>query len=148
MFSTPSTNIFGGATNPMNQNQTQQPQQPPSNIFGGAASLFKPATTTQPSIFGNATQPAAGAAPLFGNTQAQQQNNTSLFGAKPQPMGATNSLGMFGSQGTTNIFNASASNPGAQGTLTASIANPISTDLPIFSLLPPGPRAVDRKSVV
>ncbi|KAJ6560335.1 nucleoporin autopeptidase-domain-containing protein [Mycena capillaripes] len=46
-----------------------------------------------------------------------------------------------GFNNSNNTFTATASNAGAQGTLTASIAQPIATDL--FSMLPPGPHAVN-----
>lgn len=50
---------------------------------------------------------------------------------------------MFGgSQGATNTFSTNATAPGAQGGLTASIDQPVGNNLPIFSLLPPGPQAV------
>ena len=42
----------------------------------------------------------------------------------------------------TGLFGTSTNVPGAQA-LTASIANPIGDNLPIFSMLPPGPRLVD-----
>ena len=51
--------------------------------------------------------------------------------------------GMGGSVfGQTGSLNVSANVPGAQGSLTASISQPIGANLPIFSMLPPGPQAV------
>ena len=44
---------------------------------------------------------------------------------------------------STGIFGASANLPGAQGTMTASISQPIGENLPIFAMLPPGPRIVN-----
>jgi len=57
----------------------------------------------------------------------------------------TTAPSLFGSTlgGSTNTLTASAiGQGGAQGTLMASIAEPVSANLPIFSMLPPGPRAV------
>ncbi|EIN10946.1 hypothetical protein PUNSTDRAFT_119779 [Punctularia strigosozonata HHB-11173 SS5] len=164
--------LFGGGTtgglfgNTQQQNQ-QQPTQ--TSAFGGGG-LFgtKPATTTPTTggLFGGLgqnntatnTQTSTG---LFGSTFGQnnaQQNNTGstlsggLFGTKPAApaFGTASSTGqatggsLFGSTlgGTGNTFNASATAPGAQGSLTASIAQPIGASLPVFSMLPPGPRAV------
>jgi len=45
---------------------------------------------------------------------------------------------------TSNIFGGSVNAPAVQGTLTASIAQPIGENLPIFSMLPPGPRVLDN----
>ncbi|EGO02380.1 hypothetical protein SERLA73DRAFT_104791 [Serpula lacrymans var. lacrymans S7.3] len=57
--------------------------------------------------------------------------------------GQTGGSTLFGNTfGQSGMLNASASAPGAQGTLTASINQPIGSNLPIFSMLPPGPRAV------
>ena len=90
---------------------------------------------------------------LFGNTlpQPAQQNNAfggGLFGNKPAApaIGGSTSTGqtggLFGSTlGATN--NLLGSTAPAQGSLTASIAQPIGSNLPIFSMLPPGPRLVD-----
>lgn len=50
---------------------------------------------------------------------------------------------LFGNTLGGSTMNASTTNQGAQGTLTASISQPITTNLPIFSMLPPGPRAYD-----
>ncbi|KAH7909456.1 nucleoporin autopeptidase-domain-containing protein [Hygrophoropsis aurantiaca] len=168
----PSAGLFGSTSggglfgNTQQQNQAQQPTQNTS-LFGP-----KPATTTTGSggLFGggfgqaNNNSNAAGAAPqtgLFGQPAAQpatqQQNNAtggfgaSLFGApKPTAPGlaasnSTNGLGssLFGNAfGQTNGFNSTTNPPGAQGSLTASIAEPIGSNLPIFSMLPPGPRAI------
>ena len=41
---------------------------------------------------------------------------------------------------STGIFGASANLPGVPGTMTASISQPIGENLPIFAMLPPGPR--------
>ncbi|KIY42877.1 C-terminal autoproteolytic domain of nucleoporin nup98 [Fistulina hepatica ATCC 64428] len=74
-----------------------------------------------------------------------------MFGSTnvAQPLGAsTTQLGnsLFGTSmlgPATNMLSATASNSGAQGTLTASIMQPIGSNLPIFQMLPPGPRSVD-----
>jgi nuclear pore complex protein Nup98-Nup96 len=150
--------LFGGnafgANN--NQQQQQQQQQQPS-LFG-----TKPATSLFPALGApnnNAPTPTSG---IFGNSlgqqnQQQQQQQQPAFGnlfggnnaARPlgaaPPLGQSNSMGgstLFGGfNNTNNTFTATASNVGAQGTLTASIAQPIATDL--FSMLPPGPHAVN-----
>jgi nuclear pore complex protein Nup98-Nup96 len=143
--STTGSSIFGNNNNALGQNQPQQnPAALSNNIFGGGNNtLFnKPAAPTGPTLFGGSQPAPAANPPVFG---ASQPANNTLFGAKPQqPLAASGTMGMFG--GLTNSSNnltASAAVPGAQGTLSASISNPISTDLPIFALLPPGPRAVD-----
>jgi nuclear pore complex protein Nup98-Nup96 len=61
---------------------------------------------------------------------------TSLFGGGG---GAGTGGGGFGQSG---MFGASTAAGTAQGTLTASINQPIGANLPIFSMLPPGPRSV------
>ncbi|KAH7926776.1 hypothetical protein BV22DRAFT_1111472 [Leucogyrophana mollusca] len=167
---TPSTGLFGANTGGSlfgnnQQGQNQQPAQT-SNLFGP-----KPANTTTGTggLFGGGfgqtgtTTNAAGAAPQtsifgqpLGQTTNQQQNTgtgafgSSLFGApKPTAPGlststSTGGLGgsLFGNTfGQTTGPNTTA-NTGTQGTLTASIAEPIGSNLPIFSMLPPGPRAV------
>lgn len=148
--------IFGNNNN--NQQQTQQqPQTGGFGIFG------KPVTTTQPtSIFGNALgQPPNNnnAAPqstsLFGTPLGQTTNqNTGLFGRPNAPgIGQSTSAqqgnnSLFGNTFAQNgTLNATTSNQGAQGSLTASIAQPIGTNLPIFSMLPPGPRTFDTDAL-
>lgn len=136
------TGLFGNTQQTQQQPQQQAAgQQQQGNLFG--------------SLFNKPAQPA----PLFGQPQTTtaqpQQNflssnpfgqsapNNQLFGgAKPAAPLLGGSLS--GSQNTsTNLFGASASAGGTQGTLTASITQPISENLPIFSMLPPGPRLVD-----
>ncbi|KXN89458.1 hypothetical protein AN958_05620, partial [Leucoagaricus sp. SymC.cos] len=135
------TSLFGNATNQQQQPGTQQPAQ-----TGGFGNLFgnKPAGTT-PSLFSSTTpattQPQTS---LFGNTQTTTQ--PSLFGPKPAApaLGGSTSgqTGLFGSTlgASTNQFGASTT---PQPSLTASITEPIGQNLPIFSILPPGPRTVD-----
>ncbi|KAK0206891.1 nucleoporin autopeptidase-domain-containing protein [Desarmillaria ectypa] len=146
LFNTGSS-LFG-ANNSQQQQQQSQAGQNTLGLFGN-----KPAGQTQPlfgTSFGQQQQQPANPAPqsnIFGTTpnqQGTQQNafGSSLFGNKPlgTSMSTGQSTGLFGGSG--NTFNASASVPGAQGTLTASISQPIATNLPIFSMLPPGPQAV------
>lgn len=135
--------IFGN--NPQGQQPQQQGQQQGGNAFGGI--FGKPAQTTT-SLFGqgqsqgNTNQPQQNSNPLFGSTFGQSTQQNPLFGNKPVAPMLGNSLS--GSQGmSTGIFGASASVPGAQGTMTASISQPISENLPIFTMLAPGPRIVN-----
>lgn len=153
----------GGGLFGTNNQQTQNQQQPAqSNAFG----LFgnKPATPAAPSggLFGNTfgqtgTNTNLGQqSSIFGNPLGQpanQQSGTGAFGNslfnKPAApaLGQSQSMaqsggGLFNSFGNTGSLNLTATAPGAQGTLTASIAQPIGANLPIFSMLPPGPRAV------
>ena len=126
-------------------------------LFGGGGGFGS--TLGQPAQ----NQPATGGG-LFGNStlgqqpQNQQTNNAfggGLFGgAKPAPtLGTSTSTGqqqpglgnsLFGG----NALGASTATMGAsalgqsQAPLTASIAQPIASNPPIFSMLPPGPRAV------
>ncbi|KAJ7044857.1 nucleoporin autopeptidase-domain-containing protein [Mycena alexandri] len=141
--------LFGGGTSAFNNNNQQQQQQQPS-LFG-----TKPAPSLFSGLGATPTNAPAATPSLFGNSlgqQNQQQQQPSAFGGggfgvKPlaPPLGQSNSMGqstMFGGfNNSNNMFSATASNAGAQGTLTASIAQPIATDL--FSMLPPGPHAVN-----
>lgn len=160
--------LFGGGgfglNNPnQQQQQQQQNQQPATSAFGGGLfnSTNKPVAAPSTGPFGSTfgtQQPANNqGGGLFGNslnqsTNQQQQSTLgggSLFGPKPPMMGqSTSAVGTTGLFGSTfppsiNTPNLSTANPGAQGTLTASISQPIGANLPIFSMLPPGPRAVD-----
>jgi nuclear pore complex protein Nup98-Nup96 len=159
----------GGLFGNTQQNQ-QQPAQTSAFGSGGLFGSKPPATAPAPGsggIFGglgqtnntsNTTQPSTG---LFGSTFGQnnaQQNNAGasalgggLFGQKPAapafgttPSSGQTGGGLFGSTlgGAANTFTASAAAPGAVGTLTASIAQPIGASLPVFNMLPPGPRAI------
>ncbi|KAF5387955.1 hypothetical protein D9615_000660 [Tricholomella constricta] len=150
--------LFGSNTQQQQQQQQQQPAQ--AGAFGGGG-LFgtKPAAPAGGGLFGggfgqqsttNTQQPS-----LFGNTLGQPANQSTLggglFGNKlaAPTMGTTPSAGgsLFGSTNQTGgLFNASANAPGAQGSLTASISQPIGADLPIFDMLPPGPRLVNLES--
>ncbi|KAJ7167699.1 nucleoporin autopeptidase-domain-containing protein, partial [Mycena filopes] len=140
--------LFGGGGNAFGNNNQQQQQQQPS-LFGAkpAAPMFPSlgsTPTAAPSLFGNSLGQQ--------NQQQQQQQQPAfgggIFGAKaPTPaLGQSNSMGqsnLFGGFNNSNggMFSASASNGGAQGTLIASVAQPIATDL--FSMLPPGPHAMN-----
>ncbi|KII95281.1 hypothetical protein PLICRDRAFT_208927 [Plicaturopsis crispa FD-325 SS-3] len=162
--------LFGNNNN--NNNNTAQPnQQQPAQSFGLFGGGPKAPTPAAPSggLFGNTfgqsttnTNSAPGQQPsIFGNTLGQssnQQSNTNtgafggggLFGnksttgtAQPNQGGGLGGGSLFGNSfGGSNSFNTSTNNAGTQGSLTASIAEPIGTNLPIFSMLPPGPRAV------
>ena len=91
----------------------------------------------------NTNQTQQNPSTLFGSTFGQSTQQNPLFANKPAAPMLGNSLS--GSQGmsTSGIFGASANVPGAQGTMTASISQPISENLPIFAMLPPGPRIVN-----
>jgi nuclear pore complex protein Nup98-Nup96 len=137
-------NIFGN-----NQQGQQQPQQQgqlqTGNTFGG---IFGKPTQPNAPLFGsgqpqgNTNQTQQNPPPLFGSTFGQSTQPNSLFANKPAAPMLGNSFS--GSQGmSTGIFGASANVPGAQGTMTASISQPIGENLPIFAMLPPGPRIVN-----
>ncbi|KIY73964.1 hypothetical protein CYLTODRAFT_364979 [Cylindrobasidium torrendii FP15055 ss-10] len=159
----------GGGGNSLfgnNNNNQQQPQQNSGTSLFGAkpagtgTSLF--GGTGGNSLFGgnqNNQQTSApqGSGGLFSSTlgantnnnqQQQQQGgfgsgslfggNKSTFGAPAQPQ--QNSGGMFG--GST--LNSSMANPGSQGTLTASISHPVTTNFPIFNLLQSQTNPIDN----
>ncbi len=133
--------LFGNTG--VQQQQQQQPssgQQPPQpNTFGN---LFGPKPAGTPSsLFPGVTTTAQPQTGFFGNTQ-----QSGLFGPKPAApaLGISTSGqtgGLFGSGlGTsTNILGTSQA---IQPSLTASIAEPIDTNVNIFSMLPPGPRSL------
>ncbi|KAJ6561461.1 nucleoporin autopeptidase-domain-containing protein [Mycena vulgaris] len=144
--------LFGGSNAFGNNNQQQQQQQqqapsifgakPPTPLFptlGSTANNNAPAPT--PGLFGNSlgqgTQQPTFGNPLFGN--ANKPMAPPLGQSNSINMGQSNLFGGFNSG--NNTFTASASNGGMQGTLLASIAQPIATDL--FSMLPPGPHALN-----
>ena len=162
--------LFGVNNQTQNQQQQQQQQsqqQPQSTGFGlfGAPKPATAPTNTGGGLFGSTFgQPAQNQTqtntnPLFGSTLGQPPNNQQntnafgsggLFGAKPAaPLGAAPSMGqqaggsLFGNTfGQTTNMNTSTLGQSAQPHLTASIAQPVSTTLPIFSMLPPGPRSI------
>ncbi|KIJ69845.1 hypothetical protein HYDPIDRAFT_104474 [Hydnomerulius pinastri MD-312] len=160
----PSGGLFGNATGSSlfgntQQNQTQQPAQTTS-LFGGAKPAA-PGTSLFGGTFGqagtNTTGTGAQQTSLFGQPLGQQQTTqpatgTSAFGGSlfgqqkpvaPALNTSTSTGGLGGSLfGNNNMLNVSTSAPGVQGSFTASIAEPIASNLPIFSMLPPGPRAV------
>ncbi|KAI9574825.1 nucleoporin autopeptidase-domain-containing protein [Boletus coccyginus] len=155
--------LFGGATGAglfgsTQATQTQQPGQ--TSLFGApkpsttGTSLFGGGTFGQPStITGTGSQPTLFGQPSGQQTMTQPITGTgtgafggSLFG-QPKPVApaisttpSTGGLGISSFGGST--LGPSTAAPGGPGTLTASIAEPISNNLPIFSMLPPGPRAV------
>ncbi|KAI0711054.1 nucleoporin autopeptidase-domain-containing protein [Cerioporus squamosus] len=95
----------------------QQPQQT-NNTFGGG-------------MFGKPAAPTLGSSTSTGQQQGGLGTGNSIFGNST--LGAsTTTLGGFGGSTLGQ----------SQAPLTASIAQPISANLPIFSMLPPGPRAV------
>ena len=159
-------NAFGAGSlfgnNTTQQPNTQQPQNNFSNLFS------KPANApTSTGIFGNFGTQGSG----LNNLTAQGQQGSALgnpLGNQQQPSGAFNNLfgkptapvmgqsqstmgqsgggglggSLWGNSYGSGSLNLTANAPGAQGTLTASITQPIGTNLPIFSMLPPGPRAI------
>jgi len=148
------TSLFGNNNQQQNQQPQQQgqqqqntslfgnmfnkPAQPTTSLFGGGA-LSQPQPNTNQQ---QQQQPS-----LFGNTFGQSGQTTSLFGGnKPAAPGLGGSLS--GSQGFGgSLFGGSTMNA-SQGSLTASIAQPISDNLPIFAILPPGPRSIDLEPSV
>ncbi|KAE9404840.1 hypothetical protein BT96DRAFT_955485 [Gymnopus androsaceus JB14] len=163
------TGLFGGGGlfgNNNNQQQQQQQQQQQAGATGFGSSIFgaKPAAPAGTGLFGGggfgSTQPTATQQQpsLFNNafgqsTNQQQPAATGGLFSKPPSMGMSTSgmggsTGMFGGSSTfgnnsANTLAASTATPGQQGGLIASISQPIAPNLPIFSMLPPGPRAVD-----
>jgi nuclear pore complex protein Nup98-Nup96 len=152
-----------GSTFGQNQQQNQQQQQPQQQNAFGSTGIFgqpKPATTGT-GLFGQ-TQPAAATSAqptgglfggAFGTNNASQGATTNAFGSnlfgQPKPanaFGATQqaapaaNTSLFG--GNQSVLNVSALGSGAQPGLTASIAQPIGANLPIFDLLGPGPRSI------
>ncbi|KAI0355398.1 hypothetical protein OH77DRAFT_1479956 [Trametes cingulata] len=130
--------------------------QPTGGLFGGG---FGTTNTT----LGQPPQNQQNTGGLFGSTlgqppQNQQNTNTfgsgGLFGKPAAPtLGTSTSTGQQqGGLGSSlfggSTLGASTATMGAstlgqsQAPLTASIAQPIAAPLPIFSMLPPGPRAV------
>ena len=100
----------------------------------------KPAGMTPPLLSGTNPTTTQTQTNPFGTMQTIN-TQPSLFGSKPAASMPGQSIsgqpGLFGSLlGTTAIA------PASQPSLTASIAEPIGENLPIFALLPPGPRSV------
>ncbi|KAI0638585.1 nucleoporin autopeptidase-domain-containing protein [Trametes polyzona] len=149
-----------------------QPQQQNSfgNLFNKPATTTQPAGGglfgnfgANNSTLGQPPQNQQNTGGLFGSTLGQQPQNQQttnafasggLFGKPAAPtLGVSTSTGQQqGGLGTSLFGNstlgASTATMGAsalgqsQAPLTASIAQPIAAPLPIFSMLPPGPRAV------
>jgi len=151
--------LFGGANLFGGSNQQQQQQQPGQtgafNLFGGSKpaapnqSIFSSGFNQQPA--NNAQQSSIFGAPLGQSTNQQSTLGGSLFGNKPgaPSLGSSTSTGqggLFGSSAPSGILNASTNTPNAQGSLTASISQPIGANLAIFDMLPPGPRLVNLES--
>ncbi|KAI5120247.1 hypothetical protein M0805_007551 [Coniferiporia weirii] len=148
LFGTGGSTLFGN-----NQNKTSFGG---GGIFGSTTNQPANTGTTQPhgSLFGqplgqSTAQPAAGTS-AFGNSSlfGQKPATTNTFG-QSTTQAPTNGLGgsLFGGStlgGMNSGFGSSiAGAGGAQGagTLTASVAQPVQTNLPIFSLLQSGPQA-------
>ncbi|KAH7106248.1 nuclear protein 96-domain-containing protein [Auriculariales sp. MPI-PUGE-AT-0066] len=146
-------NLFGSAPKPAN------PTVP--SLFGGnafgqpAQQLVNPMAgqPTQPSLFGGmAPQPANpgfgnGSTSLFGPKSAG--TTPSMFGAQPmaQPQPSMFGVSTAATVGTGSIFGASTlGGQQQQQSLVASIEKPIDHVLPVFSLLPPGPRSISINS--
>ncbi|RDB20120.1 hypothetical protein Hypma_012839 [Hypsizygus marmoreus] len=157
---TSGTGLFGGSLFGGAGQQQQQQQQPgQTGGFGGLFGGSKPAAPAGQSLFGGfgqqpANQPQQS---LFGSTLGQPTAQPStlgggLFGAKPAapPLGMSTSMGQGGLFGASTpsggLFSTTINAPGAQGSLTASISQPIGADLPIFDILPPGPRLVNLEA--
>lgn len=131
------TGLFGNSQQNQLTQQTQQPANPFGNLLGQK--------TTQPagtSLFGGiqSTQPQQQPT-MFGNSNlGQPAQGSSIFGKPAAPgLGTSLSGNTIMGQG---LFGNSITNPGTQGVLTASIAQPIGENLPIFDMLPPGPRII------
>lgn len=156
------TNLFGGGGLFGNNQQNQQGAQQSTGLFGQ-----KPAAPAGGGLFGgfgqqqnnnanNAAGQAGTGGGLFGNTTGQTNTQSgfgSLFGKPAAPaIGSSTSAGqtggLFGSSlgGSTGGLFGGSTNNAAQPSLTASINQPIGSNLPIFNLLPPGPRLVDLDS--
>lgn len=146
-----------------NTQANQQPAaQPASGGFGGLFGQNKPATANPApagGLFGGFGQQNQGnAAPqaqqqggLFGAQlgQSTSQPSTGAFGlfnkpATAQPAGQLGG-GAFGGSlfSSANPAAGAGQSTGQQPGLTASIAQPIGANLPIFNILPPGPRAIN-----
>ena len=154
----PGGSLFGGGGNLFGGNSQQQ-QQP--NQTGGFNLFNKPAAPNQSLFSGgfnqqpvnNVQQPSIfGGAPLGQSSNQASTLGGTLFGNKPTapPLGSSTSTsgqgGLFGSSAPSGVLNASANTAGSQGTLTASISQPIGANLAIFDMLPPGPRLVNLES--
>lgn len=136
------TNPGGGLFGNTQQNQpAQQNPQQQSNPFGNLFSQ-KPTQPAGAGLFGSATQPGQPQQSIFGNTFGQAGQNNALFGNKPAAPALGTSMSGNTAMGSS-IFGVPTTNGGGQGTLTAYIAQPISENLPIFDMLPPGPRIID-----
>ncbi|KAI0658563.1 nucleoporin autopeptidase-domain-containing protein [Cubamyces menziesii] len=129
----PTGGLFGGGFGSTNTTLGQQPQnqQTGGGLFGstlGQQPQNQQASNTFGSggLFGKPTAPTLGVSTSTG--QQQGGLGSSLFG--------NSTLG-----GSTATMGASTLGQ-SQAPLTASIAQPIAAPLPIFSMLPPGPRAV------
>lgn len=140
--------IFGGGSLFGNNNTQPQNQQQPAQNAG--FNLFnKPAAPAAPSggLFGNnpfgtSTNSGQQQPSLFGNPTTNQQSGTGTGGPFGGLFGKPAAPTLGQSQSHTGKLDVTATAPGGQGSLTASIAQPIGANLPIFSMLPPGPRAV------
>ncbi|EKM59940.1 uncharacterized protein PHACADRAFT_250756 [Phanerochaete carnosa HHB-10118-sp] len=148
--------LFGGTQT--NQQTGPQPAAGGFGLFGQAARPTAAAPTSGGGMFFG-QQPTANTAQvpqqqtgLFGTTPGQNimqpvNGGFNLFGKAPATTQPTqlNAGGFGGSMfgNTLGTSGAPTGQPAAQQPqLTASIAQPIGANLPIFSMLPPGPRAI------
>ncbi|KAF8638543.1 hypothetical protein AX17_002086 [Amanita inopinata Kibby_2008] len=157
----PSAGLFGGGTLFSGQQQQQPQQQQQAGQQGGFGSIFGSKPTTAPTsggLFGGfGQQPTSGTTtqlsafdtPL-GQNGGQSAFGGGIFGTKPAvpALGTTISTGQPGGYlssfgAPSSGLNGLATAPTTQGILTASISQPIvSSDLPLSSLLPSGPRLI------
>ena len=144
------SSLFGGQTTGL-FGTTQQNQPGQQNPLGGGLFGQKP-TTPGTGLFGSSTTtttPAHTGSLFGGGTIGQPQNQqatTGFGGSLFGKLGTTNGTGtqpstLFGSTNQNpSLFGVNTTNSTAQGTLTATIDQPVNTNIPIFSLLPSGPQ--------
>ncbi|RPD67371.1 hypothetical protein L226DRAFT_556983 [Lentinus tigrinus ALCF2SS1-7] len=134
------TGLFGGGggfgTNTALGQQPQQNQPSTGGLFGSTLGQQPQAQQTN-NAFGGGLFGSKPAAPTLGTTMSTGQQQGGLGAGNPLFGNSTlgTSTGTLGGLGGSTFGQ-------SQAPLTASIAQPISTNLPIFSMLPPGPRAV------
>ena len=162
MFGSTQPATGGGLFGNAQANQQPAAQSTSTGFSTGLFGQNKPATAapgTTGGLFGGfgqqantaQAQPQAG---LFGNTLGQPAAQPGIggfgsFNKPPAALGAQTttqpSVGAFGGSlfSSTNAGIPAGQTVPQQPTLTASIAQPIGANLPIFNILPPGPRAIN-----